>query len=366
MHLTCKRTLFTLLIFILLLSGCSSIRMNNNINVSLKVVDENNNVIPYTSVWGYIWPIKSELAITDKDLWNVTNQFFSTHEFAVSHRILQDLIIFPMTNEQGKVELNLNYQYYEGSHAKIPKNIEIGFTILKHGYHPSIVKFSTKDGYSFNHKITLKRNTESIIKISDHTLKYDRLRYELSDSNKNSDMSLKNYHRLENIKKELLEIASSTDNVMAARIYSRMQYLPLIKIHNGRVIGYSQDNSNSKEAFEYLEKAYKLDSNNPYIASRYLFKIGAKNFGGNKYNSSTATEKKKKEFSIYFEKIKKLMESNGKEIWPTFHVLYALWHRKLSVKTADEQAKKLLEDFYIWMPKYRPKKEIFWMFSMKN
>jgi hypothetical protein len=82
------------------------------------------------------------------------------------------------------------------------------------------------------------------------------------------------------------------------------------------------------QSWGYRENAYALDPTNPYIAAKYVFRDGSQRFGG--YRREEANERQRYEFEEYLDSLHGLMNALGTEIWPTYHLLYAVWHQRSS------------------------------------
>lgn len=360
----CKYTFIAICLLILYTNSYADVQ------VSIKAVDDKRNLISYVTILGFLSPIKSPLQLTEHDLAFVANRYFNSHEFILpitSNKVLPNIIVFPMSGKDGKIDLNMDYQYFEGRNAKIPEEFVIGFALLKYGYKPEIISFNTSNTESFSKTLVLQR-TKDIQRYSTKSeQEFNQLRYELSDFDKNIQMTESNLIRIKKIKTKLKQLGENLEginNKLAARVYARLQYMPTLKIRNENIVGFKRANPNSKESLAFLAKAYKLDPTNPYIASNFLFRLGNK-FGGRKYIPKTADPATKKSFSNFFNRLKILMESNGEEIWPQYHKLYANWHRKLDGDYSKEKGRLLLDKLYKTTPKYSTRKKLFWLLNRK-
>jgi hypothetical protein len=352
------RLLFLLLVG--LVPCWASAAINNDIKVTLEIVDEQGHKVPYVTVWGYLLPRADPLAINAEDLWRLTTRYQSSFEFATENAAnspVSYLMVFPMGDEAGRFMRTINYRYEEGSAAKLPEKMMIGFTLLKHGYLPARIDFTVKDESALSEKVVLKRDPKQAIESQPYLVTFERLRYELSDQKRNVEISEKNHERMEHLRTGLEAAAQQAleagDKKAAARIYARMQYLPSIRFIQGKPAGFSQAEPYSEQSLEYLAKAYELDPANSYIAAEYLFHQGAMQYGGNKYIPEKASEEQRRNFSQYLEILHVLMRAHGEEIWPTYHELYALWLRKSSNPHDRERVVPLLEELYSMEPKFQ-------------
>jgi len=67
-------------------------------------------------------------------------------------------------------------------------------------------------------------------------------------------MAEANSKRLIDIKNRLVLLAENTNKKLAARIYARLQYIPLIKYSDGNIIGFKRSTPKTKESLGFLEK----------------------------------------------------------------------------------------------------------------
>jgi len=337
--------------------------MSSNLEVMLSISDEQGKPISYATVWGYVLPRADTLALGGEDLWRVTTRYQSSFEFAMPfNRIVPTLQVMPMADVSGRAKLVIDYQYLEGSDSRRPASMQIGFTVMKRGYLPERIDFDVKDESRLTAKVVLKRDSNQVLETQPYLQEFERIRYDLSDTSRNENMSSDTYVHVE-IMRKTLEMAAAHamnagDKATAARIYARMQYLPTIKMHSGKAIGFSQAEPYSEQSWSYLVRAYQLDASNPYIAAKYLFRYGANEFGGYKYVPEQASAEKKQAFAAFLSRLHTLMQTSGAYIWPEYHMLYALWHRKSS--DANERARMLplLEELYRFEPKLETKEQL--------
>ena len=242
-----------LLLLISLLSGLGimgageSVAKSNEIDVSLEIVDEQGRGVPYATIWSYLLPRENPLAINAADLVRVTTRYQSSFEFAIradSNRPVTSLKINPMGDAFGRFQRKIDYRQEEGSEAKRPEKMSIGYAVMKRGYLPAFVDFSLTRESSVSGKVVLKSDPRLAPESQPYLVKFERLRYELSDQRLNVEISEKNHQRMERLRMELEETARQAlevgDKRAAARIYARMEYLPSIRFIGGKPAGFSQ------------------------------------------------------------------------------------------------------------------------------
>ncbi len=337
--------------------------MSNNLEVILSVTDEQAKPIPYATVWAYVLPRVDALALDSEDLWRVTTRYQSSFEFSTPfNRVVRTLQVMSMGDASGRAKPVIDYQRLEGSGNRRPASMQIGFTVMKRGYLPARIDFAVKNESHLTGKIVLKRDPSQALESQPYLLEFERIRYELSDTSRNENISGGTYERIETLRKALEAAATQAidtgDKAAAARIYARMQYLPTIQMYNGKAAGFTQAEPYSAQSWGYLVKAYQLDPGNPYIAAEYMFRYGADEFGGNKYLADQASEERKQAFAAFLSKLHALMRASGLQIWPEYHQLYALWHRKSSDSKERAKMRPLLEELYQFEPKLDTKEQL--------
>jgi hypothetical protein len=337
--------------------------MRDEIDVTLKIVDEQGSPIPHATVWGYVLPSQEPLALDAEDLWRLTTSYQSSFEFATPFNpIVPALLVHPMGDRDGRASIKIDYKFLNGSAAQRPARMSIGFTAMKRGYVPSRIDFAVMRESRLSGTVVLKRDPASAPETQPYLVNVERLRYDLSDTRRNEQISQRNAERIERLRKELEATArqalDADDKKAAARIYARMQYLPSIRFINGKPAGFAQSDPYSEQSWGYFEKAYSLDSANSYIAAEYVFRRGSQRFGGKKYNRNNASDEQRHAFNEYLGVLHSLMGAHGPEIWPTYHQLYAVWHRKSSDHSERERVSPLLEALYRAEPKFQARDEL--------
>lgn len=197
--------------------------MSSNLEVMLSVSDEQGKPISYATVWGYVLPRADTLALGGEDLWRVTTRYQSSFEFAMPfNRIVPTLQVMPMADVSGRAKLVIDYQYLEGSDSRRPASMQIGFTVMKRGYLPERIDFDVKDESRLTAKVVLKRDSNQVLETQPYLQEFERIRYDLSDTSRNENMSSDTYVRVETLRKTLEMAAAHAmnagDKAAAARI----------------------------------------------------------------------------------------------------------------------------------------------------
>lgn len=347
----------------LLTGGCAhgggpvAIGGSNQIDVALDVQDEQGHAIPYATVWGYVLPRRNPLAIDGDDLWRITTRYQASFEFAFPFGGLPVpyLKVLPMANGVGRFEYNIDYRFEEGSAAKRPENMSVGFAVMKRGYLPARIDFAVTNESRLSGKVILRLDPESAIETQPYLTDFQRLRYEASDWKRNEEISASNHQRMERLQRSFESAAQRAldagDKKAAARIYARMEYLPSMVLIGGKAAGFLQANSSSPQAKAYLARAYSLDPANCQIAAEVLFDEGAERYGRS-YVREKASAEERRAFDEYLLRLHALMRTCGKALWPTFHEIYALWLKSSSNVEDRERVRPLLEELYRLEPKY--------------
>jgi hypothetical protein len=210
--------------------------------------------------------------------------------------------------------------------------------------------------------LVLKHDPTQRLETQPYLQEFERIRYELSDTSRNENISGSTHDRIEKLRRELEVVANQAivagDNAAAARIYARMQYLPTIRMYDGKAIGFLHADPYSEQSWGYLVKAYQLDPNHPAIAAEYLYRLGSEEFGGIRYSPDHASDAKKEGFAAFLVKLDKLMRENRSEIWPTYYELYARWHLKSNEAVERAKMAPLLEELFEHEPKFKTRKQL--------
>lgn len=337
-------------------------RRSQMIEVELSVTDPNGTAISFPTIWGYVSPRRSPLTLGAEDLWRVTDRYQKSSEFAVSntpYRPVPMLSVWPLGNAQGIRSIPIDYERLEGAGSQRPAELKIGFTAMKQGFRPGRLDIVCREEKLLRGRIVLTPESTSVA--WETGADFDSLLFRLSELDLD-EPSDRIHQQLVQLRRELETIAaraaSAGNQKLAARIYARMQYLPQTRIVDGRVAAITRSDPYSSQSWDYLGKAYGLDSSNPYIAAEYLFRRGSDEFGGNRYHPDSASAERRRAFEDFLQSLHVLMRMSGTEIWPEFHKLYALWHRKSSDPSERSRLSVLLKILYESEPKYETRENL--------
>lgn len=325
--------------------------------VRLTVTNAAGRTIPHATVWAYVLPRRSPLALSGDDLERLVGRFEKDAELVTAtNLIVPKLLVTPMTNAEGKLEWSVDYAYLDGSDAKRPPRVQVGLVIMKRGYKTVRVDLEDTSGAVYDRKVQMVSDGVTA-PAPQSWAELDRLRFEISEGAHNEAMTEANRSRLVALRSQFTTLgeraAGSGDRAVAAITYARMQQFPEILVSNSGIVGYSQGDPNSSQAREYLSKAYSLDPDNPYIASRMLFKRGADEFGGRKYDPKTASALQRDEFARFLSELDAFMAKFGNEVWPSYHLLHATWLKRAAKAEDRARVRPMLEELYRWEPKFR-------------
>jgi hypothetical protein len=331
--------------------------------VQLTILDEEGGPIPHATVWAYVLPRKNPLALDAADLRRLALRYRETFDLAAEFNpILSRQLILPMGDARGKATWSLSYQRLEGSQAVRPAAVSLGFAVMKRGYLPAFVDFAVTDQSSVRGDVVLKRDPALQGALPPYLQEFDRLRFELSDTRRNQDISEAGHQRVEGLRVAMQAAAeqaiSAGDRPAAARIYARMQYLPVVRFVQGRPAGFAQADPYSEQSWGYLLKAHELDAANPYVAAERLSRDGAERFGGRRYQPQTASEAQRQAFEAFLAEARRLMSEHGEQIWPALRKSLALWYRKASEPRERERVLPLLEQLYKDEPKFQTREDL--------
>jgi len=343
--------------------------MNDTIKVTIKVQDEAGQAIPFVTVWQFMQynPAHTSYAalkLTMEDLWRCTTRYQDTFEFALDYgeRPVRHLLIPAMGDQHGEIHDVIDYAEMTGKGNDYPRPdpLAFGYTFMKRGYLPGKLEFllPKKEG-RVEASVTLRRDPSQVLDDRPYLQTYDRIRYELSNTHKNTVMTMENHRRLEGLRAELEQAAqqaiTAVDNQAAARIYARMRYLPELVMIDGRIAGFSQAEPGSARSEQYLQRAYELDPDNLFVWMKTIFHRQPKNI---------ASAPQAERIKLMISHLAALIAKHGNAVWPTIFSWRAGAYANLG---EFNKAKHLFLEAAKIEPKYTDwKKEIEEMkFSMK-
>lgn len=326
--------------------------MGDSVNVSIKVQDERGQPIPFVTVWQFVkidpaHTPHAKLKLDSADLWRCTLRYRQTFEFALTYgdQPVPHLYIPVMGNLQGEVRDTVDYADITGKGNRYPRpdSLNFGYTFMRRGYLPGKIEFTLPKLESRAEAVvTLKRDLAEPLETAPYLQIYDRVRYELSDTRKNTAMTEENARRMEGLRADLEQAAQQAvaagDSKAAARIYARMRYLPELIMIDGRISGFKQSDLSSERSRAALQRAYELDPDNVFIwmlsyGRRVTYPVGATT---------------KDRIRINLEQIEKLIAAKGEAVWPF------LFNRRAS-SYADGGNYAKARELYLAAEKLEPK-----------
>lgn len=249
------------------------------IDVTVRVQDEAGKPLPFVTVWRSVvlnpaHADKPDLYPNMDDLWRISQRYRDTFEYALVFglRPIPKVWICVMGDEKGRFSEVVDYQDItgKGNHFPRPDPFLFGYTFMKRGYFPGKVSFNVPKGQDkVEAVVTLKRDPSEPLDDQPYMQTYDRIRYELSDTRKNTVMSGDAQTRLDEIRNTMEQAAqqalAANDRKSAARIYIRMRYLPELEYIDGKIIGFAQTNVRSEHSKRAFQRASELDPDNLFV-----------------------------------------------------------------------------------------------------
>lgn len=298
-------------------------RMNDKIEVSIKVQDAAGRPIAFVTVWKFVridakHVAHPKLNLTMEDLWRATLRYQETAEFAIEYgeRPLPEMLVPTMGDQRGQVIDVVDYQSLTGSgnEYRRPDPLAFGYTFSKRGYRPARVDFLVSKGKDHvDAVVTLERDPGQELRARPYLETYERVRHELSDTAKNREMTTDNLRRLEGLREEL-ELAArqaidAGDTKSAARIFVRIRYMPELAVIDGRIAGFKQSNLSSDRSERALQRAYELDPDNLFVwmntyGKRVSYPPGASD---------------SERIRINLQQIEQIIASGGESVWPIIY-----------------------------------------------
>ena len=326
------------------------------IDVDIQIQDEAGQPIPYVTVWGYVADYteihQSEkwAQLTMSDLWRLTTRYQDSFEFAHTFNTpVRNLDVPKMGDLEGRFLTRIDYQDRTGPGNKLPRpdNLNFGYSFMKRGYLPAKVEFTLpKNQNRAQATVVLKKDPSQPVEAQPYLQTFERIRYEMSDSRKNAEMTLVNAHRLESLRNELDAAAKAAegagDKPAAARMYMRMNWWPKIRIgSNGQVIGYAQTGDDNDPRNRQLGlKAHSLDPDSPYV---WMFNVDTRAKLGSGMNKADITR------AVLTQNLR-LVSEKGDKVWP---LTYALIVRGYTTLEEFKNAYEYLEKGKKFEPKYK-------------
>jgi hypothetical protein len=325
------------------------------IDVSIKVQDESGQPIPHVAVWSaveydsrHVKGEGSHRPLTVDDLWRVTQRYGELHDIVceVGDKPVASLTVAVMGDADGIVQESLDYQEATGreNHYTRPDPLTFGYTFMKRGYLPGRVAFTVPRSQNrVEATVTLKRKPDEALETQPYLQTFARLRYELSDARRNAALTEENQRRVlalpDQMEAAAQQALAAGDKPAAARIYSRMRYMPSPDVVDGRIAGWIEGDASSRQARRAMERAYELDPDSLYVWMQTYMR--------RRSLLPNPTTEERLAAALY--EVDRLIAAKGEAVWPQYRVDQAAGHALLG---HFEKAYRLYREAAKREPKY--------------
>jgi len=359
-----KRTIaISLLLVILVLSTApvqAFIWRGDYLKITIRTVDQQGKPIPWVTVGAaqvpqnidtYKISTRPFLSVDDpyrillrtSDSWEYWNRFNSPVRY----------LEYPgITNERGELTwmVDINDMY-----KRNPGGLSFGFAAYRHGLDPAQTITSARNrAEELEVTLVLNKNSSFQEDLPNYLLTFYEAKYDLNDHRRNANMTMDNYHRLENMRLRLIEAAEQAHKADDSRSAGLIMYwvanMPKIKLRQGNPSGFDQSfDFYSDQDFLALEKAVKYDPNNYHLVSQYMVKQ-SKWFGKLESAGHISYAEYQRRRRNWIDEAEKLVSKAGNTLWPNFHDLLA--SRYAVFKLFDKYIEQL-----IFLKDYEPRWE---------
>lgn len=305
------------------------------IEVTVKVQDEAGLPIPYAAVWSAIEYDRRHVRDGDAhrylsvdDLWRATLRYGALHDVIAQYgdKPIDAIRIPVMADADGVFREALDYEEETGTenHYARPDPLSFGYTFMKRGYLPGRVAFTVpRNQNRVEATVTLRRNPGEALATQVYLQAFARLRYELSDTRRDSDLTEENRQRVVSLQEQMEQAAQQAlaagDKNAAARIFSRMRYLPAVHVVDGRITGWNHGDAGNEEARLALDKAYKLAPDDVFVwMQTYL-----------RRQSLLPTPTMEERVAASLRELDLLIAAKGEAVWPHYFLQQARSHALL-------------------------------------
>jgi hypothetical protein len=333
------------------------------VTTSLAVVDDAGRPIPHATVWGYALPRLGRPAIARADLWRLARRCAESFENATAFNVVVPTLLVPrMPDASGRARIAIDFRDLDGSTHRPTERKTFGFVVMKRGYEPAGVDFVDVNEAEFSATVALGPGAAFPAGSRAYWSEFERLRWELSDTNLARGMSEETHRRIEGLRAAMEASAvtarAASDSRTAARIYARMRDLPAVLFVEGKPAGFSQRDRQSGAARDYLRAARELDAGNAYVAADFLLAQATDEFGPGKYDRRNPSADQKSRFGAFLEEMRSLVGSRGHELWPRHLLSNAMWHLRSPDPADRVRAKPLLEALYEAEPAFQEREKL--------
>lgn len=303
------------------------------VEVSITLVDETGQPIPYVTVWSAVEPGGLQSAerrrfLTVDDLWRATQRYGGLHDVISRYgdKPIDSLRVPVMGDGSGSFRETLDYAQALGLDGPVarPQQLVFGYTFMKRGYLPGRASFSLARGQNqATATVTLKRNPAEALETEPYKLEFARLRHALSDDTQDAELTEANLARVTALRNGMAAAAQQAlaagDKLTAARIYSRMRTLPTVIVRNGRITGWNHGDPGSDEAKQAFDQACELAPDDLYVWMQTYYRRRAL--------LPTPTMEERVAASLF--EVERLIAAKGEAVWPQFYLQQARGHMLL-------------------------------------
>lgn len=305
------------------------------LDVTVKVQDESGRSIPYVAVWSAIEYDRKHVKaddhykfLTADDLWRVTQRYGILHDVIAQYgdKPIAGIRVPVMVDGAGFFRESLDYAEAIGAegHPARPDRLRFGYTFMKRGYLPGRVEFAAAGSqHRVEAVVTLRRNPDEPLEAQSYLQTFARLRYELSDTGRDSALTEENRRRVTSLQERMeaaaQEALAAGDKPAAARIYSRMRYMPTLYLVDGRIAGWNHGDAGSELARRAIDRAYELNPDDLYVwIQTYLRRRSL---------LPNPTTEERVAASLW--EVEKLIAAKGEAVWPQCLLDQAVGHALL-------------------------------------
>jgi hypothetical protein len=296
--------------------------MVERVAVEVTIQDEAGARVPHVTVWSFHDPCTNvkerlSLCLTATDAQRLADRLRDSFEFVQFGLVPLPMLLVPLAgNANGMFRDNLESESLAVK-SSATGSIRVGYVFLKRGYLPVAVEFEAKERQArFEATVVLKRDPTQPRSDASYVEAFERLRYELSYTAANAQMTTSNQARLQRIRGELEQVAQQAlaagDKPAAARAYGRLAWMPSLTIIDGRVSGFEQ----AKFDQDMLNRAVDLDTANPLLGGFLQLRRAAEFPKRTRVATMNADERTA--YVDFVERFARWAEENRSQAWPRF------------------------------------------------
>jgi hypothetical protein len=273
-----------------LLPTASMAMPNREVTIDVRVEDRSGHPIPYITVWGVNGPgraIDHDTSADDKgagsvadewdnvtlpDLLKVAERLNESHEVATLYsKPIKGILTATVTDESGR--RLIKEPVLEKVAGSGPPSV--GYVFIRRGYRIGKAGLRIEPGRdSYSIRVILDPVPGPVVPEPKYRKTFDRVRFEASDYERNTELTEQNRLRLEGLRSQLVDAAEESidagDPCTAALIYARIEVMPEILVTDGKVDGYAQSQPDSERNRASIRRAIALCPDKDYFAMRAI------------------------------------------------------------------------------------------------